>query len=58
MSTSIMTRPANLKDFLDNLFGFSAPVALGAFSSSVFAEPGVTPGVLKVDLVASTLTSF
>ena len=33
MSTSIMTRPANLKDFLDNLFGCSSPVAFDAMSS-------------------------
>ena len=33
MSTSIMTRPANLKDFFDNLFGCSPRVAFDAMSS-------------------------
>ena len=44
-----MTRIANLRDLLGNLFGCSSPVARGAFSFEtsllyfVFAEAGLTP---------------
>ena len=42
-----MTRTANLRDLLENLFGCSSPVARGAFFSetSLFlvAEAGITP---------------
>ena len=47
MSTSIMTRTANLRDLLENLFDSSSPVEHAEFSSETslchFAEAGVTP---------------
>ena len=47
MSTSIMTRTANLRDLLENLFDSSSPVEHGAFSCEMslfhFAEAGFTP---------------
>ena len=42
-----MTRTANLRDLLENLFDCSSPVTRGAISSEtslfLFAEAGVTP---------------
>ena len=47
MSTSIITRTANLWDLLENLFDSSSTVEQGALSSETsifhFAEAGVTP---------------
>ena len=47
MSMSIITRTANLRDLLENLFDSSSPVEHAAFSSETslfhFAEAGVTP---------------
>ena len=47
MSTSIITRTANLWDLLENLFDSSSSVEQGALSSETsifhFAEAGVTP---------------
>ena len=47
MSMSIMTRTANLRDLLENLFDSSSPVEHDAFCSETslfhFAKAGVTP---------------
>ena len=63
MSMSIMTRTANLRDLLENLFDSSSPVEHAAFCSETslfhFAEAGVTPigDRSYVDFFTCTITS-
>ena len=60
---SIMTRTANLRDLLENLFDSSSPLEHAAFCSETslfhFAEAGVTPigDRSYVDFFACTITS-